>query len=320
MRLILILLPLLLFGEIIKFNNLQQNYYENQIVNLNGRIVLKNDINLTAIPSNNVEVNLTKTNPYVYQINIRFKADETPHKLILIGPRFYKEFDLNQMIKITPLENKPQNFCGVFAKNFKIINPISSKYDKKYNILSFTIKCKNCNIKDFNLSNEQNLTILNQNEASYYILLPKNKKEFSFYYYDLNTSTFKKVSIPIKLEEQTISTQTNVNPEENTFFTPINILILIIIAFFLVLFLIYQRVWILIFPLLLGGYLVYTIMPKGEIILPRNTKVKILPTPQSTIIYVTPSTQRAEVLKKEKNYTKIKINNKIGWVRNEDIE
>ena len=316
--LISLILPFLLFADIIKINNLKKEYYQNQIVNLEGRIVLQNDINITAIPSKNVEVNITKTNPYVYKIHIKFKADNTPHKLILIGPKFYKEFDLNNMIKITDIPNKPQNFSGVYAENLQIINPIASRYDKNKNILSFTIKCKNCNINDFNLSKEQNLTILNPSEASYYILLPKNQKKLSFFYYDLNTSSFKKITIPIKLEQQTISTQTNVNPEENTFFTPVNILILGIIAFFLVLFLIYQRIWILIIPVMLATYLVYTLIPKGEIILPRNTKVQILPTKNSTVIYSTPENEKAEVLKKIDGYIKVKIKNKTGWVKDEN--
>jgi hypothetical protein len=318
MRLLIFFLPLFLFAEIIKFNNLKNSYYQNQIVLLKGKIILPNDINITPI-ARNVKVILKKENPYVYNITIRFQANNNPHILMLLGPNFYKEFNLNNFIKIIPLENKPKNFCGVFAKLLKIINPISSKYDNNKNILSFTIKCKECNLKDFNLSNEQNLTLLNQNEASYYILLPKNKKNLTFYYFDLNTSTFQKISIPIILKQQTISTQTDINPEEKTFFTPFNILILSIIAILLVIFLIYQRVWILIFPLMLGMYLIYTLIPKGEIILPKNTKIQILPTPQSTIIYITKKPIKAEILKKSGSYIKIKFKNKIGWVKDENF-
>ena len=319
MKFLIFLLPLFIFAEIIKFNNLKNEYFYNQLVNLKGKIILQKDINLTSISTEQTEVNLTKTNPYIYQIDIKFKANDKPHKIFLIGYKFYKEIDLNNLIKIKKI-NAPKNFSNIYAKEFKIINPIASKYDENHTILSFTIKCKECNIEDFNLSNEQNLTLINKNEATYYILLPKNLKFFTFFYFDLNSSTLKKIKIPINLNQKTISTQTDVNPEENTFFTPINILILSIIAFLLVIFLIYQYIWILIFPLFLTGYLIYTIFPKGEIFLPRNTKVQILPTPQSTIIYITPNAQKAKILKKLKKYTKIKINNKIGWVKNEDIK
>jgi hypothetical protein len=320
MRFLIILLPLFLFGEILKIDNLKKEYYQNQIVNLNGRIILQNDINITAIPSKGIELNLTKTNPYVYKIDIKFKADNNKHSIILIGPKFYKELNLNKLIKIKKLTHTPKNFSGVFAKSLEIVNPIASRYDSNKTILSFTIKCKNCNIEDFNLSNEQNLTLISNSQATYYIMLPKNKKEFSFFYFDLNTSSFKRITIPITLTQQTISTQTNINPEENTFFTPVNILILSVIAFFLLIFLVYQKVWILFFPILLGGYLIYSFIPKGEIILPANTKVQILPTKNSTIIYITSKNETAKVLKREYNYIKVKIKNKIGWVKDENSQ
>ncbi|WP_457564604.1 hypothetical protein [Caminibacter sp.] len=316
-KIIIFLIPFFLFAEIIKFNNLKNSYFENQIVNLNGRIVLQKEINLTAIPSENMEVNLTKINPYVYKINISFQANNNEHKLILIGKNFYNEIDLNKIIKIKKL-NAPKNFSGIYAYNFKILNPIASKYDKNKNILSFTIKCNQCNLNDFNLSSDQNLTLKNNTEATYYILLPKYQKKLDFYYFDLNTSSFKKVSIPVILKQHTISTQTNVNPEGSKFFTPINILILFLIAFGLIVFIVYQKIWILIFPLILSGFLIYQYVPKGKIVLAKNTKIQILPTPQSTVIYITPKKEKAEVLFKKDGYIKVKINNKIGWVKNEN--
>jgi len=152
------------------------------------------------------------------------------------------------------------------------------------------------------------------------MIVPKNKKKIEFYYFNLKQEKFNKIEIPIILKQETISTQTDLNPEENRFFTPLNILILGIIAFFLIIFIIYQKIWILFFPLILGGYLIYVILPKGELILKRNTKVQILPTKQSTVIYITKEPQKAKILNKTDNYTKVEINKKIGWVKNEDIE
>ena len=319
-KVLILFFPLLVLAEIIKFYNLKSNYYKNQIVTLNGKIILKHPIDIQAIPSYNTKINFTKKNPYIYEFNITFQANLKPHKIIFIGPEFYKELNLNSFIKFKTI-SPPEKFSNVFAKKFKIINPISSKYNENYNILSFRVKCQNCNIKDFSLkAKEQNLTLISNNEASYYIVLPKNIKKLYFYYFDLNTQTFKKISIPIILKENTISTQTEINPEENIFFTPLNIFILSLIAFFLMVFLIYQKIWILIFPFILGGYLIYTILPKGEILLPKNTKIQILPTPQSTIIYITKKSQNAKILNKINRYTKVKIENKIGWVKNENIK
>ncbi|GAB6045058.1 hypothetical protein JCM11957_06560 [Caminibacter profundus] len=319
MRVILLLIPFFLFAEIIKYENLKPYYYENQIINIKAKIVLPKPKEIIAIPSN-VEVNLSKKNPYIYYINIKFKADNIEHKLILVSQKFYKEFDLNSIIKIKKI-NPPKNYSNILANKLEIINPISSKYKNNNILVSFTLKCDNCNIKDFNLSaKEQNLTLISNNEASYYMIVPKNKKKIEFYYFNLKQEKFNKIEIPIILKQETISTQTDLNPEENRFFTPLNILILGIIAFFLIVFIIYQKIWILFFPLILGGYLIYVILPKGEVILKRNTKVQILPTKQSTVIYITKEPQKAKILNKTDNYTKVEINKKIGWVKNEDIE
>jgi len=319
MRVILLLIPFFLFAEIIKYENLKPYYYENQIINLKAKIVLPKPKEIIAIPSN-VEVNLSKKNPYIYYINIKFKADNSEHKLILVSQKFYKEFNLNSIIKIKKI-NPPKNYSNILANKLEIINPISSKYKNNNILVSFTLKCDNCNIKDFNLSaKEQNLTLISNNEASYYMIVPKNKKKIEFYYFNLKQEKFNKIEIPIILKQETISTQTDLNPEENRFFTPLNILILGIIAFFLIIFIIYQKIWILFFPLILGGYLIYVILPKGELILKRNTKVQILPTKQSTVIYITKEPQKAKILNKTDNYTKVEINKKIGWVKNEDIE
>ncbi len=321
MRIVLLIFSSLffLYGEIIKYQNIKPYYYKNQLVNLKAKIILSSPKELHAIPSYNVESNLTQKNPYLYNLDIKFKADEEEHKLMLIAKKFYKEIDLDNLINIKNI-NPPKNFSKVFADNLKIINPISSKYDENSTILSFTIKCKNCNINDFNLGfKEHNLTLISQNEASYYAIIPNNIKKLNFYYFNLKNEKFEKIEIPIKLKQDTISTQTELNPEENNFFNLVNILILILIAFGLIIFLIYQKVWLLIFPILLSGFLIYKLLPKGEIILSRNTKVQILPTKQSTVIYISRGNEKAKVLNKLDKYTKIKINKKIGWVKNEDI-
>ena len=318
MRFLIIFFPFFLFCEIIKYENIKPFYYQKQFVSFNIKIILPKPKTLNIIPSSNIETNLTKINPFVYNLNVKFFATNESHKLILIAKKFYKEIDLNNLIKLKEILPPPKNYAHIVSDNLKIINPIAAKYEDKI-ILNFNIRCNNCLLKDFNISNyNQTLKLISTNEASLNIILPINTKKFSFYYFDPKTSTFKKVTVPIVLSQQTISTQTNVNPEENKFFTPLNILILVLIAFSLIVFLVYQKIFLLIFPIFLFIFFVVQFLPKGEIILKRNTKVRILPTPQSTIIYITPKSMVATILNKKNGYVKIKINNKIGWVKDEN--
>ena len=313
MRFFFILIPFLLFASdlVIKYENLKPFYYKNQIVNLNFK-VLSAKPNLIFIP-HNIFLNITTINPYIYEINSTFKADETNKIIQIYANDFNKTININKIINIKNLP-KINNFSGILATNFQIINPISSKYDTNKTILSFTIKCKNCNLNDFNLSNEENLKIISNNEATFYIILPRNQKKLIFYYFNTLKNKFEKEEIPIILKEDTISTQTDINPNENKFFTPLNISILILIALSLIIFLIYQKVWILILPIMLSILLLIQFLPKGEILLKKGTKVQILPTKNSTIFYIIPKNTKAKILNKRGNYIKVKIDNKIGWV------
>jgi len=318
MRILIFLIPFFLFASdlIVKYNNLKPFYYKNQIVNLNMKI-LSPYPNLMFLNSSNIQLNIKQINPYIYEINATFKADETNKTLEIYSNsnNFTQTLNLNNVIKTKPLPHI-EHFSGIIADNLEILNPISSKDDNK-TILSFSIKCENCNIKDFNLSDfktEQKLTIDSNNEISYYIILPSNQKKLNFYYYNLKENKFKKVEIPIILKEQTISTQTDINPNENKFFTPLNIFILILISISLIIFLIFQKIWLLILPIILSGFIAIQFIPKGEITLKPGTKVQILPTPNSTVFYIIKKEQKVEILNKRGNYVKIKINNKIGWV------
>ncbi len=312
MKFLLIFFPLFLFAQdlIIKYLNLKPYYYQNQIINLKFKVISPvNDLNFT---SPNIELNVSNQTPYIYIINARFKADYSPKNIIIISSEINSVIDLNKVIKIKNIQ-PIKNFSNVLAKSLSIKDAISTLSNNKI-LLSFIIKCKNCNINDFHLKKDENLTVLNQNEAAYLITLPQNTKNFSFYYFNTQTENFKKITIPIKLTEDTISTQTNINPNEKTFFTPINILILIIIAVFLILFLIYQQIWILIFPILFFIIIIYQFIPKGEIFLKKGDKLTILPTYNSTVIYIVKKPRKVKILDKSRNYVEVKINNKIGWV------
>jgi hypothetical protein len=300
---------------IIKYQNLKKYYYKNQIINLKLKIITpkEEDINF-SFP--NGDINVTKKY-FIYNINIKFKNNGNI-TLHIISKDSNQTININKLYKTKKLENIPK-FCKVLAEKLKIQNPISTKLKDKI-LLSFIIKTKNANLEDFNLTNEENLTLINQNEATYYTLLPKDTKKFIFYYFNTKDENFKKIQIPIILEEETISTQTDINPEEKTFFTPINILLLIIIALFLLIFIIYQYLIILIIPITLSIYLIFSTIPKGEKILKANSPIRILPTRNSTIFYIPKKDVKVKIINKTKNYTKIEINKKIGWVKNENLK
>ncbi len=321
MRLLIVFFSSLLFASnlIIQYPNLKKYYYQNQIINLKIKIITPTDKNISIITPQNIEYNQSQKNGIIHILNLKYKNDLSSKKIFIIGNNIYKEINLNKLYKTKELENIPR-FSHLLAQNLKILNPISSKFNTQKNMISFTVIAKNANLEDFKLDNvsEQNLSIISPKKATFFGYINKNLRKLTFYYFNTENENFKKISIPIKIKEDTISTQTDLNPEESKFFTPLNILTLLIIALGLSIFLIYQKIIFLIPPLFLIVYLGYKNLPKGEIILKPGTKVYILPTKNSTVFYKIKVTTKVKILKKLKEYTKIKINNKIGWVKNEN--
>ena len=302
---------------IITYPNLKKEYYKNQIINLTIKVITPKEVNITAFTNFKSEISVTN-NKFTHIINLSYK-DQNNSKLFIVGDEIYKEIDLNKLYTTKELP-KIENFCKVLANNLEITNIIASKFKLNYNLLSFSIKGENSNLKDFSIElKDEKLSLTSLNEATFLGLIDKDKTEISFYYFNLLSETFNKITIPINIKEETISTQTNINPTENTLFTPINVLTLFVIAFLIIIFLVYQKIWLIFPPLILATILIYNNLLKGEIYLSYNTKVYILPTKNSTLFYITPVGKKAKILKKLKNYTKIEIDNKIGWVKNEDI-
>jgi hypothetical protein len=323
MRYLILLIATLLFSSdiIIQYQNIKKEYYRNQIIDLKIKIITPKEMNLSFIPPTNSEINTTRQNRFVYLLDLKYKNDDYKKSLFVIGKNFYKQIILNNLYTTKKLEHI-KDFCNVLAEKMLLKNIIASRYNDKYNMISFTIIAQNANLKDFSLSlKDENLTVNTPyKKATYLGLIEKKHKFLKFYYFNTKNDNYEKITAPVNLKEETISTQTNLNPEENTLFTPFNILLLSLCAFFIIVFLVYQRIWLLIFPVMITAFLIYKNLPKGETYLARGTKIYILPTRNSTVFYIAPVGTKVKILKKKTKYTKIKIDNKIGWVKNEDIK
>jgi uncharacterized pyridoxamine 5'-phosphate oxidase family protein len=62
-------------------------------------------------------------------------------------------------------------------------------------------------------------------------------------------------------------------------------------------------------------------IPNSRIILPKDTKIYILPTSSSTIYKIVQKKSEVEVLIKKDKFIKVLFKNKnIGWVKKDDIK
>ena len=216
---------------------------------------------------------------------------------------------------------KSDTFCGVLANSLKVTKIKTTKFDKKSNILVMEIEGKDANIRDFKVLSTVKDGIdsysinLPYSKIFYFAILPNSQKEFKFSYFNIKNNKFEDFTIPLEVSTEDTSTQLGLNPKASNLSMYKNI-ILVVIAFLSLIIFFFRRkiVYVLIFIFIMI-YIFIFYNPFDSIILPKNTKIRILPTYNSTIFYITDRKIVAEKLNSTKKYIKVLLpNGKIGWV------
>ena len=222
---------------------------------------------------------------------------------------------------------KSDIFSGVIAKDLKILKSKTTKFDKKSNILVMQIEAQDANLRDFKVSNVIKEGIdsysinLPYSKIFYFAILPKSQKEFKFSYFNILKNRFESFTILLEVSSEDTSTQLELNPKASKISMYKNIA-LVTLAFLSLIIFFFRRkmVYIFIFVLIMV-YLFIFYNPFDGVILPKNTKIRILPTYNSTIFYITDRKIVAEKLNSTDKYIKVLLpNGKIGWVEKGGIK
>lgn len=222
--------------------------------------------------------------------------------------------------------NVDKYFSNVIADSLEIIKSKTTNFDEKNLIVVLEIEAKNSNLKDFKLS-----TVLRDGIDSavdntpyykiyYYAIIPKHTESLTFTYFNTIQNSFVKKSVDIIVDDDEVSTQSNLNPKDDGFQLYRNAVYGFFILLFLVLSFIRRKI---IYFLLLVFFVVLFFInmnPLSSIKISADTKVYILPTRNSTVFFVTPRIIYAQKIKKIDNYIKIILpNGKIGWIKDVNV-
>ncbi len=217
---------------------------------------------------------------------------------------------------------KSDIFSGVIADDLKVAKFKTTKFDKKSNILVMEIEAKEANIRDFKIANTIKDGIdsysinLPYSKIFYFAILPNTQKEFKFSYFNIKKNKFENFTIPLDVSNEDTSTQLGLNPKASKISMYKNITLVAIAFFSLVIFFFRRKIVYIFIFILIMIYLFIFYNPFDSIILPKNTKIRILPTYNSTVFYLTDRKIVAEKLNSTKKYIKVLLpNGKIGWVR-----
>jgi hypothetical protein len=219
-----------------------------------------------------------------------------------------------------------EHYCGVLAKSFEIKKHKSNRFDNESNIVILEINAHMSNLEDFTLPwvIRDGIDFVSYTHPDckiyYFAIVPNHLKNFEFKYFDLTSNRFVRKRFPIILENDDVSTQIELNPKESSYNFYKNMIIAIIAVAFFILFLIRKKYLYLILFFGLIVYVLYQFAPLKTLTLKKGTKVSILPTKNSTIFFISKSRCNAQMLNKIDGYVKILLpNNKIGWIKDEDI-
>ena len=218
-----------------------------------------------------------------------------------------------------------KEFCLVLSDDLTLLSHHEKKYDEKSNIVLLEISATGSNLEDFHIpyairDGIDNIEYKDLSQSIYYFAIISNDvKVFKFKYFDLKSNKYNIVSFPVILKDSSVSTQSDLNPEESRF-TLYKAIALLILAFIIFLFYLKsKKLYLLILSIIVLALLFYIRMPISKIILHKNVKLRILPTKNSTIFYVTDEKIKADMLLKKNGYIKVLLpNKKIGWI-DEDI-
>ncbi len=240
-----------------------------------------------------------------------------------------QEFDtstiLGEQLNIITL-NPKTNFSNIIANSLSLDEYKTTSYDDKHNIVVFVASATNCDIEAMHFSNvykqgsESIQNSYDNSKITYFVVLDKKLENFSFSYFNLLNNSFSMLNIPIIVEDDSVTTQSDLKPKDQSH-ERVKMLIAAAISALLFIFLLFRRKYIyLVFLIIPLAYIAFLAMPEQQICIKEGTQIHLLPVENGTIFETTDS--QLTLLKEgnTKKFIKVKLQNeKIGWIKNEDI-
>jgi len=231
----------------------------------------------------------------------------------------------SQTVLISTL--KPRvDFCQVLAADMKIKNSQVSNYDEKNHIVTLSVEAYEANLQDMSLVdvNESGVDALYRDfakvTAEFYVVVPQEQKQLKFTYFNTIKKQYVFKEIAIILEDAAVSTQSDLNPKEDSFEKLKKYSLLTLSVFFILMFLFKRDFFYLIFGVITVITLLTLYIPHKKVCISQGAPLYILPTNTSTVSTHIDQKLDTLLLGERLGYKKVEYKQGIiGWVKNEDI-
>ena len=307
-------------------------------------LILKNNdtydkIVTTFTRENNIEILTkdivwTKNKASEYVTTISYKVYEDDFILPKITLALSQNEEIVDFITVKSPEIKYEKiavnqklFSKVIAKNLEIFTVKTKQYTNNILHTTINLKATNGNLEDFILNaygEDQGINSLNDmypiQNLYYYVMIPSHIKQIKFTYYNIDSKDFVTMTIPIILDEELVSTQTELNPYNSSILVYKQVLSGAFLFLFILLFIFKRNNIYLVFITLCITILAYLFIPNKKILIKENIKVYILPSNNSTIFKSLPTKEIVEIVNENEDFIKVLFNNQsIGWIKKNDI-
>ncbi len=222
--------------------------------------------------------------------------------------------------------NPKSDFANVIADSFELIDFKTTSYDNKHNIVVFVAKATNCDIAALNFKNvfKQGIESAQKSHLdsriTYYVIINKEVKNLSFSYFNLKSNSYPTINIPIIVDDDSVTTQSDLKPTDQSR-EILKMQIAGVVAFFMLVLALWAKKYIyllfVIIPLIYIGFLA---IPSKEVCVKQGTNIYLLPMSNGTVFETTKNEYKLKKDGSIENFVKVELENeKIGWVKNEDI-
>src|SRR5574344_1882510 len=297
------------------------NIYKNQKfeIKIEAMITTSNFTNISTkfVNSSNIEVLNTNFSLPLFEISL-LNSNE------LIDQSTLEPLQL----KISNIGKADDRYSNIVAENIILKAYKTKQYNNDNALTIIDLDAVNSNLSDFSLKNieEQGVSSIKEWEnienLVYYFVTPIFQKNLIFTYFNTTTNSFKEVKVPLILQNELVSTQTDLNPNDSTFEKYKKIAAIIVFVIFLLIY-IWKRWKIVLFFTFISLIvaIIYN-LPNQKSVIKTDSYIYILPTKNSTVFFKTQKDERVEALEKRENFVKVLgvDSDFIGWVKEESFE
>ncbi len=219
-----------------------------------------------------------------------------------------------------------EDFSQVLAADMKIKNSQVSNYDEKSHIVTLSLEAFEANLEDMKLNNVQEAGIESLKrdnakvEAEYYVVLPVEEKLLKFTYFNTIKKEYVFLEVPVVVADASVTTQSDLNPKEDSFEKLKKYTFMSLVGFFLIMFLLRRDFFYLVFGVISLITLLTFYIPHKKICVKQGASLYILPTQTSTVSTKIDQKLDTMLLGERKGFKKVEYKEGIiGWVKNEDL-